>query len=38
MAFNSENKFTPFEDKVYLSSSTMYSDETKYMTEVYKTN
>lgn len=38
MAFNSENKFTPFEDKIYLSSPTMHGDELKYMAEAYETN
>lgn len=38
MAFHAENKFRPFEKKVYLSSPTMHGEELKYMTEAYETN
>ena len=33
-----ENKFTPFEKKVWLSTPSMYSDSMKYVMEAYETN
>lgn len=36
--FQKENKFEVFEDKVWLSSPTMYEDSMKYVMEAYKTN
>ncbi len=38
MAFNSEEQFTPFEEKIWLSSPTMHGEELQYITEAYKTN
>lgn len=31
-------QFTPFENKVWLSSPTMHGEEMKYVTEAYETN
>jgi len=31
-------EFTPFENKIWLSTPTMHGDELKYMTEAYETN
>ena len=31
-------EFTPFENKVWLSSPTMHGEELKYMTEAFETN
>ena len=33
-----ENKFTPFEKKVWLATPSMYSDSMKYVMEAYETN
>lgn len=38
MAFNKDNKVTPFEKKLWLASPTMHGDELKYMQEAYETN
>lgn len=38
MAFNNNERFTKFQDKVWLSSPTMYPDSMKYVMEAYKTN
>ena len=38
MAYNKENKVTPFEKKLWLASPTMHGDELKYMQEAYETN
>ena len=38
MAFQQENKFYPFADKVWLSSPTMHGDELKWMTDAFMKN
>ena len=38
MAFTSKKKFEKFEDKIWLSSPTMYSESMKYVMEAYETN
>lgn len=38
MAFQRENRFRPFRDKVWLSSPTMHGEELQYVTEAYTTN
>ncbi len=38
MAFTNKNKFTPFENKVWLSSPTMHGDELKWMSDAYNKN
>lgn len=38
MAFKQDKKYTPFENKVWLSSPTMHGDELKWMTDAYNTN
>ena len=38
MAFNKDNKVTPFEKKLWLASPTMHGEELKYMQEAYETN
>lgn len=38
MAFNKAGEFKPFENKLWLSSPTMHSEELKYMTEAYVLN
>ena len=38
MAFTSKEKFKKFEDKVWLSSPTMYPESMKYVMEAYETN
>lgn len=36
--FNPKNKFTAFEDKIWLSSPTMHGDELAFVKEAYETN
>lgn len=38
MAFSAQNRFVPFEKKVWLATPTMHGEELKYMTEAYATN
>ena len=38
MAFTKENKFYPFEEKVWLSSPTMHGEELKWMTDAFMKN
>lgn len=38
MAFTSKEKFEKFNDKIWLSSPTMYSESMKYVMEAYETN
>ena len=38
MAFTSKKKFEKFEDKIWLTSPTMYSESMKYVMEAYETN
>lgn len=38
MAFNNEGRFERFENKVWLSSPSMYADSMRYVTEAYETN
>ncbi|MDE6401646.1 MAG: aminotransferase class I/II-fold pyridoxal phosphate-dependent enzyme [Clostridiales bacterium] len=38
MAFTQENKFTPFKNKVWLSTPTMHGDELKFMSDAYHKN
>ncbi len=38
MAFTRENKFKPFDRKVWLASPTMHGDELKWMTDAYNKN
>lgn len=38
MAFNSDDKFTPFDKKVWLSSPTMHGGELNWMTDAFKKN
>ena len=38
MAYNKNNKVTPFEKKLWLASPTMHGEELKYMQEAYETN
>ena len=38
MAFTAHDRFTPFEQKVWLSTPTMHGEELRYMTEAYETN
>ena len=38
MAFTSKKKFEKFDDKIWLSSPTMYSESMKYVMEAYETN
>ena len=38
MAYDKNNKVTPFENKIWLASPTMHGDELKYMQEAYETN
>ena len=38
MAFTSKEKFEKFEDKIWLSSPTMYPESMKYVMEAYETN
>ena len=38
MAYNKDNKVTPFESKLWLASPTMHGDELRYMQEAYETN
>ena len=38
MAFTRENRFSPFADKVWLSSPTMHGEELKWMTDAFMKN
>lgn len=38
MAFVNDGRFTPFEEKVWLSSPTMHGEEIKFVKEAYETN
>ena len=38
MAFTAHDRFTPFEQKVWLATPTMHGEELRYMTEAYETN
>ena len=38
MAFTAENKFKPFEKKVWLATPTMHGEELEYVTKAYETN
>ena len=38
MAFTADEKFAPFEQKVWLATPTMHGEELTYMTEAYATN
>lgn len=38
MAFTSKEKFERFNDKIWLSSPTMYPESMKYVMEAYETN